>query len=599
MIDTTNDFPEKTRKDTIHRWFQIISFAISFLAVLLVFIEIGFPSPKISFHNLEKYYIIALLLLLLSTFVRYTSYRPQKQNIELWIFDILFVILSTFLIVKKIFLSDSTDEWLAIFDHRLWFYFLLFYVFFKEISLFGPELFSRRFNPALIFVISFLLMIFIGALLLLLPNATTSGISFIDSLFTSTSAVCVTGLTVLDTGQNFTTLGQIIILFLIQAGGVGIMTFTSYFSYFFKGKSTFHSQLMISDLANSETLSELFVVLKRIIFVTFIIEAAGAMMIFTQLPESTGMSIADKIFFSVFHSISGFCNAGFSTLSSGFQDINFLYNYPFLITMSVLIIAGGLGFPIIFNFLKYIRHLIVNRIFRLNKYREFIHKAWVININTRIVVFTTLFLILTCTLVLFAMEYHRSLDEHGWVGKLATSFFNISSHRTAGFNSIDLSAVQVPVIFMIILLMWIGASPGSTGGGIKTTTFAISILNIISLAKGKDRVEVFHRQIAESSLRRAAAIIMLSFVIIGLAVFGVSFFDPEEKILDIVFECFSAYGTSGLSLGLTPNLSDASKLIISITMFLGRLGTLTVLIAFFKKIQHSNYHYPTENILIN
>ncbi|HOH84066.1 MAG TPA: potassium transporter TrkG, partial [Bacteroidales bacterium] len=328
-------------------------------------------------------------------------------------------------------------------------------------------------------------------------------------------------------------------------------------------------------------------------------EAAGALIIYTQLPENAGMSLSEKIFFSVFHSISGFCNAGISTLSDGFQDLNFLYNYPFLITMSVLIIAGGLGFPIIFNFLKYLRHLIVNRIFRLNKHREYIHKAWVININTRIVVVTTVIIILAGTLIVFIMEYNRSLQDHGWAGKLVTAFFNISSHRTAGFNSIDFSVVQVPVIFLIMLLMWIGASPGSTGGGIKTTTFAISILNFISLAKGKDRVEVFHRQVADSSLRRASAIIMLSFIVIGLAVFLVSFFDPEEKLLDVVFECFSAYGTAGLSLGLTPNLSEASKLVISITMFLGRLGTLTVLIAFFKKIQHTNYHYPTENILIN
>ncbi|HNZ42326.1 MAG TPA: potassium transporter TrkG [Bacteroidales bacterium] len=599
MSDSRKDFSERTPKDTIHKWFQITSFVISFLAVLLIFIEIGFPSPQISFHNLEKFYIIALFLLLLSTLVRYTSFRPKKQKTELWILDILFFMFSIILIIKKVFLFNATNEWLAIFDHRLWIYLLLFYAFFKEISLFGPELFSRRFNPALIFVISFLLMIIVGSLLLLLPNATTSGISFIDSLFTSTSAVCVTGLTVLDTGKDFTLLGQIIILFLIQAGGVGIMTFTSYFSYFFKGKSTFHSQLMLSDLANSETLSELFVVLKRIIFVTFIIEAAGALIIYTQLPENAGMSLSEKIFFSVFHSISGFCNAGISTLSDGFQDLNFLYNYPFLITMSVLIIAGGLGFPIIFNFLKYLRHLIVNRIFRLNKHREYIHKAWVININTRIVVVTTVIIILAGTLIVFIMEYNRSLQDHGWAGKLVTAFFNISSHRTAGFNSIDFSVVQVPVIFLIMLLMWIGASPGSTGGGIKTTTFAISILNFISLAKGKDRVEVFHRQVADSSLRRASAIIMLSFIVIGLAVFLVSFFDPEEKLLDVVFECFSAYGTAGLSLGLTPNLSEASKLVISITMFLGRLGTLTVLIAFFKKIQHTNYHYPTENILIN
>ena len=198
-----------------------------------------------------------------------------------------------------------------------------------------------------------------------------------------------------------------------------------------------------------------------------------------------------------------------------------------------------------------------------------------------------------------ALEYHNTLAEHHGIGKVVTSFFSIVSPRTAGFNSINYGMLHLPTILFIILLMWIGASPASTGGGIKTSTLAVSILNIFSLAKGKEHVEIYKRQISGSTLRRSSAIILLSFVVIGLSVFCVSYFDPDKKLTDIVFECFSAYGTVGLSLGITTTLSEASKLVIVITMFLGRIGTLTLLMAVFKKIAHKTYTYPVENILIN
>ena len=475
----------------------------------------------------------------------------------------------------------------------------MFYAFYKETTILGFNLINKHFNPAMIFVLSFLILIGTGTLLLLLPNATNNGISVMNALFTSTSAICVTGLTVVDIATCFSLTGKIMILCLIQAGGLGIMTFTSYFSYFFKGKSSFQNQLILSDMANSETISEVFDILKRIIIVTFIIEGIGALLIFFNMPDDVAMNTGQMIFFAIFHSVSAFCNAGLSTLSDNFHDIYFRFNYPVHMVISFLIIFGGLGFPIIFNFLKYLRHLIVNRVFRLNKSREYIHKAWVININTRIVTTTTLVLLVVGTVIFFFLEYNNTLSEHHGIGKLVTSFFSIVSPRTAGFNSINYGMLHISTILFIMLLMWIGASPASTGGGIKTSTFALSILNIFSLVKGKEHVEVYRRHISESSMRRASAVILLSFIIIGLAVACVSSFDPEKKLIDIAFECFSAYGTVGLSLGITPNLSEPSKLIIVITMFLGRIGTLTLLIAFFKKIHHMNYSYPIENILIN
>ncbi|HNW89804.1 MAG TPA: potassium transporter TrkG [Bacteroidales bacterium] len=599
MSEPKDNFSVRLNKTTIRKWVQTTSFLFSLSAILLIVYEMGFTTSETRITNIKDYYFAALIILFIFSIVRYLFFFPKKQRIEAWIFDLIFICAVALLIVKKIFFFYSANEFLLFFDYKPWLYILLFYAFYKESTIIGIDIFSRHINPALIFVISFVLLILIGTLLLLLPNATTNGISVMNSLFTSTSAVCVTGLAVVDTEFCFSLTGKIIILCLIQAGGLGIMTFTSYFTYFFKGKPTFQSQLVLSDIANSDTMTEVFQVFKKILLITFIIEGVGALLIYINLPSDLSMNNAHKIFFSVFHSVSAFCNAGFSTLSDNFHDIYFRYNYPVHMIISFLIIFGGLGFPIIFNFLKYLRHLIVNRIFRLNKHREFIHKAWVINLNTRIVTLTTLILLVAGTLIFFFLEYNNTLAEHHGIGKWVTSFFSMVSPRTAGFNSINYGMLHVSTILVIILLMWIGASPASTGGGIKTSTFALSILNIFSLAKGKEHIEIYRRQISDNSIRRAFAIIFLSFIIIGLSVFCVSTFDPEKKLLDIAFECFSAYGTVGLSLGITSTLSEASKFVIVMTMFLGRIGTLTLLIAFFRKVHHMYYRYPTESILIN
>lgn len=578
---------------------KVTSFVVSLSAVVLIIYEIGFSKPGSYIPDIKNYYVAALVVLLFFSIVRYLFFFPRRQRIFMWVVDMVFMCSIVILIIERLYFAETENAFFSFFYYKPWLYFLLFFSLFKDSTIAGITLINKRFNPAMIFVVSFVILIIIGTLLLLLPNATNNGISFMNSLFTATSAICVTGLNVVDTALCFSLTGKIIILCLIQAGGLGIMTFTSYFSYFFKGKTTFHSQLIMSDMAKSETISEVFDILKRIIIVTFIIEAIGATLIYINFPEDVNMSTGQMIFFSVFHSVSAFCNAGFSTLSDNFHDIYFRFNYPIHLIISFLIIIGGLGFPILFNFIKYLRHLIINRVFRLNRNREFIHKAWVLNINTRIVTITTLILLVGGTIIFMALEYNNTLAEHHGIGKVVTSFFSIVSPRTAGFNSINYGMLHLPTILFIILLMWIGASPASTGGGIKTSTLAVSILNVFSLAKGKEHVEIFKRQISGSTLRRSSAIIVLSFIVIGLSVFCVSFFDPDKKLTDIVFECFSAYGTVGLSLGITSTLSEASKLVIVITMFLGRIGTLTLLIAVFKKIAHKTYSYPVENILIN
>ncbi|MEZ5057931.1 MAG: potassium transporter TrkG [Saprospiraceae bacterium] len=435
--------------------------------------------------------------------------------------------------------------------------------------------------------------------MLMLPKATYEGISFIDALFTSTSAVCVTGLIVVDTGSYFTHFGQSIIIVLIQIGGLGIMTFASYFSYFFRGRTSYENQLVLSDMTNSEKLGEVFTTLKKILLVTFYIELTGAVALFFSLPEEMRSNFSWASFFTIFHAISAFCNAGFSTMSNSLFDDGFKFNYGFQLIIIGLFVFGGMGFPIIFNIYQVFKTFLKRRIHPLLNRERPLYTPWILNLNTRIILITTISLTLIGTILFYFIEYDNTLSEHGPLGKMVTALFGAATPRTAGFNSVDMAALKFPTLMLTFLLMWIGASPGSTGGGIKTSTFAIAILNFLSLARGKERIEVFRREIAAISVRRAFAIISLSLIIISSGVVAVSMFNPEMDLLHVAFECFSAYSTVGLSLGITGDFSVGSKWVIILVMFIGRVSMLSILIALLPKVKYKNYQYPTEEILIN
>src|SRR5690606_3439321 len=231
--------------------------------------------------------------------------------------------------------------------------------------------------------------------------------------------------------------------------------------------------------------------------------------------------------------------------------------------------------------------------------RPFIYKAWAISFNSRLIAWSTGLLIVFGTVITFLLEYHHTLAEHqGFWAKLAAAFFTGTSSRTAGFNTAEMADFTRPTVMVIMLLMWIGASPGSTGGGIKTTTFAVAFLNIISLARGKDDLEIFRRRISNDAVNKAFAIIMLSLFAIGASIFALTITDSDKSLLDIAFECFSAYATAGLSLGITPELSDAGKVIITLTMFIGRVGLLTLLVALVRNVKSKSYQYPQEKVLL-
>lgn len=479
-------------------------------------------------------------------------------------------------------------------------------VFFVFLVLFLTELTRLKINfsifklsPATIFLGSFGVIILAGALALMMPNSTYGGIGFLDAFFTSTSAVCVTGLSTVDTQFTFTYLGKLIIMLLIQAGGLGIMTFTFFFSYIFRGRSSVGNQLYLKDFINEDNLGQVFSTLQKVVGVMLFIEAVGAVFIYWSLHsgEQYFSLEMDKIEYAIFHSVSAFNNAGFSTLSGNLYEPIIRDNYHLHLIICFLIIFGGIGFPILLNYLSYLKYRVKN-LFLMIQQKKVVFRPRIINVNTKLTVYTTAFLLLFGTLYLFYAESAGSLQGKSGYGKLVTAFMLSVSPRTAGFNSYDMNLMTTPAILVTILLMWIGASPGSTGGGIKTTTFAVGVLNAISIARNKLRMELFKREIASESVRRAFAVMLLSLLVIGLGILVVAYLEPQVPILKVVFECFSAYGTVGLSLGLTSTLSEGSKIVLIVLMFLGRVNTLTLLIVLFDKVPKQKYRYPEENIYI-
>lgn len=573
--------------------FYRIAFWISLTGLIAIISNFGFSQTDISQLLLDSFYFIVLGIGIISTLARYIQ-NPKLFKRKVFVFDLLSIAFTLWIFYMYLFVGVPFETDLLL-ENPIWLKIAVLLTFIRESSELKINFNRTIINPAQLFILSFLVIIIIGSFLLILPNATYDGISYLDALFTSTSAVCVTGLVVVDTGTHFTLFGQSVIMILIQVGGLGILTFTSYFSHFFKGGTSYENQFILSEMTSAKKLGEVFSTLKYIILITFGIELFAGILIYTSLDSTTFGSQPEQLFFSVFHSISAFCNAGFSTLTNNLYETGFRFNYYLQLVIIFTFVLGGLGFPIIVNILKYLKYKIVT----LFSSRKSKYRPWILNLNSRITLITTLSLSLVAFVIFYFLEYNNTLAEHNGFGKMVTALFGATTPRTAGFNAVDTAAMAFPTLMMVFLLMWIGASPQSTGGGIKTSTFAIAILNILSLAKGKSRIEIFRREIADISVRRAFAIISLSLVVIGFSIMFIYIFDPEKELMDIAFECFSAYGTVGLSLGITGDLSGASKFVVIVVMIVGRISMLSLVIAVFKKIKHKNYRYPTEEIMIN
>ncbi len=443
-----------------------------------------------------------------------------------------------------------------------------------------------KLSPSALFLLSFLVLILLGTLLLLLPRATTHSISWIDALFTATSAVCVTGLIVVDTATAFTIQGKVILLILIQLGGLGIMTLTTFLALFFSGSISVRERLMLSTILSEENLGEVTSLLVRIAVYTFIIEAIGAGLLYLSYGVEQGFDLR-KFWFAIFHAVSAFCNAGFSLYSENLANPEVQYNFSWTAIISVLIILGGLGVSVLSNLAEL-------RPWKSPVYRMQ-HR---LTLHTKLVLVTTAVLLVAGTLVIAFFEWNHLYRDMPIAERLYRAFFFSVTARTAGFNIDPVEALSLPSVFFLLMLMWIGASPGSTGGGIKTTTFAVAALNVINIVRGKQRVEIFYRQIPIENIRRAFSIVLLTAFFIGAMTVLLLLFEPDQSLENLLFEVTSAVGTVGLSRGITSSLSWQSKIVIILAMFIGRVGILTFLFAMFRQEYEPRYKFPVENVIV-
>lgn len=436
-------------------------------------------------------------------------------------------------------------------------------------------------SPHLLLILGFLMVISVGTLILSTPYVTSSGEStpLFTALFTATSATCVNGLMLVDTGTYFNKLGHVIIMILIQIGGIGIMAFAIIFLQIFKGKLSIKNRLNIQAVYNSNSLGNTLEIIKVIFFISLISELIGtAALSFVFIPE---YGINNGLFFSLFHSVSAFNNAGFDIMGNFSSLSNYVDNYIVNITIIFLVLIGSIGFLTIMDIYK----------------KKSIKK---LSLNTKIVLLSTGILLLFGTVCFFIFEYNNSktIGNLNFIQKLLASLFLSVTPKSAGFNTIDIPSLTMASSILFTVFMYIGASPTSTGGGLKTTTVIMPILSLISLFKGKEDIEIFERRIPNDLVKKATALICLIFLIALSSIILLSITE-EANISQIVFEVSAAINTVGISFGLTPYLSKIGKCIILLLMFIGRIGPLSIIMALsLKQNKLSNIKYIEEKILI-
>lgn len=447
---------------------------------------------------------------------------------------------------------------------------------------------AGRVSPSLILPSSFIIVILSGTALLLSPKATTSGIRPIDALFTSTSATCVTGLIVKDTETDFTLAGQMVILILIQVGGLGLMTFAAFFTMSFGQNLGLSDTLNLSRIMDSEFISDLRQILVSILIWTFAIEATGAVLLYNTWAGKgeLGWSMGETIWQAVFHSISAFCNAGFSLNSNNLEGFS---DSPATgMIMGSLIILGGLGFMVLTLLGKYM-------LTRMKTGRKS-----TLPVQARFVLLITGILVLLGWGFFLAAEWNNTLGNMTLWEKLGNSFLQGVTPRTAGFNVVPTNELLPCVKWIFVMLMFIGASPGGTGGGVKTTTIGLLFLSLKSLLKRRQHPEIWKRHIPNFDLQRAGAILavgMAVFCLCSLVLIMTEHPAGNFSEMDYIFESMSAFGTVGLSTGVTPALSTAGRWVIIVTMFIGRTAPAT-LAAATVRVHTSRYCYPEDRITI-
>lgn len=457
----------------------------------------------------------------------------------------------------------------------------------KKIDVFLQELFS---HPARTILISFLMVILLGSVLLQLPIAAAdgNGLSFINALFTSTSAVCVTGLIVVDTATVFTLFGRLVILALIQIGGLSIIILSFFVIFMLRKRVSLESKLLISYVLSEDDVTSIGGSIKRIIFITVFFEGAGALLLFVRF-FGQFREAGKAALFSVFHAVSAFCNAGFALFTNSLEDY---VSDPYVsIIISILIIGGGLSFAVFSNLFTSISGRLRNL---GDGNRTFIQK---LSLNTRIVLGVSGVLVLSGMFLFYALELRGVLRSYSTGTQYLAAFFQSVTLRTAGFNTAPIGALRITTLLIMMVYMFIGGASGSTAGGIKVNTFTAVLVWIKSAIKREPSIILYNHTIQKEIVLRGLLIVLFGFaaVITGTLILSVT---EQAALQNIMFEAVSAFGTVGLSTGITGSLTILGRIVIIILMFIGRTGPLTILAAMNAREQKSRYEYPRGDILI-
>ena len=589
------------RTTQIEHCFAVALFLLSVVTAGAIVVDYGFLLDESELHLVHLLYRLAwwcyLLLYILQLILGWRNIK--KKSIFLTAFVGLLFILSALLRYLQSGISSVPFYFQYLFVEKI----LLLLLSLLDISRGIVDFINKKTNPAMLMALCFALLIALGTILLLLPRSTLDGVrlSVLDAFFISTSAVCVTGLSPLDISQTFSHEGTIVLMLLIQAGGLGVMTITSFFAIFFMGGTGLYNQLALRDMLGSDTFGSLISTLLNIIGFTLFIEFLGALAIWLSVRGTLGLAVHQELFFSLFHSVSAFCNAGFSTLGNNLGNSAIITGHnTFFLVVTALVVLGSLGYPILVNFKKIVIYYLKRLIGPLfNTDAAQLHYTHIMNINTKIVLTMSTVLIVGGTLSIAISEWNGAFLGMSVPDKIVQSLFTAVMPRTAGFNSVPLTQFSIFSLIIYLFLMWIGGASQSTAGGIKVNTFAVAYANLVSVIRGHRGVMLFGREISSDSLRRASAVIFGSILIITTAFFLLMILHPDIPARSLLFETLSAYSTVGASLDVTPHLGSSAKLLLALLMFLGRVGFMTVLASIIAPTGVRKFRYPKDNVIIN
>lgn len=579
MLNKKNRYANKniihTINELVSRFSNLLAIAGSIFAIFVLLMQIR----SINAYNfyIANYGKIINIITICFIFILLEQIRiaPRKLYIIVPIIQIIGLILINFL----------SKKYYNIYSYRIAWTIAGSILFFLIIVINWLRLSYSKFTLYQLIIASFVFVITLGSLLLYLPLSTVKGnMHFIDALFTATSAVCVTGLTVIDISKELTLFGRIVLITLIQIGGLGIMSISAIVLLFSVSKGSVRDRIRTLEMFNTQNKDIIQSTIKVIFLATFLIELAGAISLFTVIKNDTG-GVGEKIFYSLFHSISAFCNAGFSLYENSLH--RFSNNITVSVTIGLLIILGGIGYPVLLTVFFAIKNKIMG-------------KRYIIDTQTTIVLFTTIILLLFGFLFIFFNEYDGVLKDLSLREKILISAFQSISPRTAGYETISYNSMNSVTIGIIVFLMFVGASPSGTGGGVKTTTLFVFVSSIITAISNRPFIVVRGRKIKESAVNKSVAIFTLAIAISAFAALLIFYIDGYKTMTPVLFESVSALSTTGLSLGITPSLSIWSKIIVMILMFIGRVGYLTLFMSVgsIDKGRYGLIDLPTSDVTI-